>query len=561
MQQFCKKCQNSFEIIEEHFRFYDKISPAFGDKKYSVSPPTLCPACRQQRRLAFRNERKIYERACGLCRKEMISIYHPESPYTIYCYDCFYSDSWDQLASGREFDFEKPFFEQYYQLQLTAPKLGLQKSHDLENSEYVNHVAASKNCYLIFASVNNEECLYCNYVSYSKNIIDGLRVFKSELCYECIDCTECYNLKFSQQCQNCSESLFLYNCRSCSDCFLCTNLVQKSYCLRNEQLSKEEYFEQLQELLPKSLERLTKRWQEFQTLKEESLHKATVGYNNIDSTGDNLINTKNCIDCFDLKNAEDCAYVSYGDDVKDTMDAYGAYPRTELCYETVGTGAPSYSCQFSYLPWEGNSLLYCINAMSSKNCFGCNHIKSKQYCILNKQYSKEEYEKLLPKIIEHMQATQEWSDFFPAKFSPFAYNETVANEYFPLTKEEALAQEFLWSDYESPPPEVAKTISADQLPSNIDDIPDDILNWAVACEVTQKPFRIVQQELEFYRRHNLPIPTKHPDQRHKERFMLRNPRKLWKRRCSKCEKEIESTYDPQRKETVLCEKCYLTEVY
>jgi len=31
-----------------------------------------------------------------------------------------------------------------------------------------------------------------------------------------------------------------------------------------------------------------------------------------------------------------------------------------------------------------------------------------KYCILNKQYSKEEYEELVPKIIEHMQKTGEW---------------------------------------------------------------------------------------------------------------------------------------------------------
>jgi hypothetical protein len=51
------------------------------------------------------------------------------------------------------------------------------------------------------------------------------------------------------------------------------------------------------------------------------------------------------------------------------------------------------------------------------------------------------------------------------------------------------------------------------------------LNWAIKCEVSEKPFRIIKQELEFYRKHNLPIPKKHPDIRHLERMKLRNPRK------------------------------------
>jgi hypothetical protein len=56
----------------------------------------------------------------------------------------------------------------------------------------------------------------------------------------------------------------------------------------------------------------------------------------------------------------------------------------------------------------------------------------------------------------------------------------------------------------------------------------------VICEVSGKPFRIIKQELEFYRKHNLPIPHRHPDVRHTDRMKLRNPRKLRDRKCNKC---------------------------
>jgi hypothetical protein len=52
---------------------------------------------------------------------------------------------------------------------------------------------------------------------------------------------------------------------------------------------------------------------------------------------------------------------------------------------------------------------------------------------LNKQYTKEEYEKLLPKIIAHMKKTGEWGEFFPISISPFNYEETPAMDYYPLT--------------------------------------------------------------------------------------------------------------------------------
>jgi CxxC-x17-CxxC domain-containing protein len=99
------------------------------------------------------------------------------------------------------------------------------------------------------------------------------------------------------------------------------------------------------------------------------------------------------------------------------------------------------------------------------------------------------------------------------------------------------------------------------LPYDITKIPDDILNWAIECEVTNKPFRIIRQELDFYRKHNLPIPKRHPDQRHLDIMALRNPRKLYDKKCDKCGKDIKTTYAPDRKEIVYCEECYNKEVY
>ena len=154
-----------------------------------------------------------------------------------------------------------------------------------------------------------------------------------------------------------------------------------------------------------------------------------------------------------------------------------------------------------------------------------------------------------------------WGEFFPAGMSPFGYNETMAIVYSPLSRDEALARGFRWSDYEAPFPQVAKTIPANLLPTDISKIPDDILNWAILCEVTGKPFRIIKQELEFYRKHNLPIPRRHPDQRHADRMALRNPRKLFARKCDKCSIEIQTTYAPERPEKVYCEVCYNKEVY
>ncbi len=134
-------------------------------------------------------------------------------------------------------------------------------------------------------------------------------------------------------------------------------------------------------------------------------------------------------------------------------------------------------------------------------------------------------------------------------------------EYFPLTKDEALKRGYAWRDPTDEKPDVKKVIPAKQLPQTIGEIPDDVLNWAVVCLVTGRPFRIIKQELAFYRQLDLPLPHKHPDERHRERTTSRSGIKLFSRTCSKCGKEMKTTYGPDRPETVFCENCYLQEVY
>jgi len=542
----------------------------------------------------------------------MLSIYF-SSPFTVYCNDCFYSDGWDPRAYGQEYDFSKPFFQQLYELGLRAPKLTLQKSQDLVNCDYVNHVAGSRNCYLIFASVNNENCFYSNYVNYSKEVFDSLRVWSGEVYYECTDCNNSYNLRFSEQSHTCIDSLFLYNCRGCSSCFLSSNLVKRSYCIRNKQYTKEEYHRILNTVDTGDKNIVENLKKEFEILKKSSPRRSLEGFDNDGSSGNYLKHTKNCRNCFDLSEAENCRNVEHGSKVKDSMDIYGAYPTTELCYESVAMGSQSYHCLFSYLGWDGvSNLSYCINAFPScQDCFGCIQIRNKSYCILNKQYTKEEYEKMVPRIIEHMNQmpyvdtkgrVYRYGEFFPPELSPFSYNETIAQEYFPLSKEEALAKGYSWKDPE--PRNYEITLKTEAIPDHITGVTDSILNEIIQCahyydirvnprfdqresastcnEQCTTAFRIIPQELEFYRKMNLPLPRLCPNCRHYQRIKQRNPLKLWQRKCTcagaqsengiykntaahrhgqnHCPEEFETSYAPERMEIVYCEACYQSEV-
>jgi len=202
--------------------------------------------------------------------------------------------------------------------------------------------------------------------------------------------------------------------------------------------------------------------------------------------------------------------------------------------------------------------------------------RGNSYCILNKQYTKEEYEALVPKIIQHMNEmpyvdkkgrVYKYGEFFPAELSPFSYNETIAQEYFPLTKEQAIEQGYTWKDPEEKNYQI--DIKTQDIPDNIKDVSDDIIGKVIQCSHNgecnhqcTKAFKIVPQELQFYKKMNLPLPRLCPNCRHYERLKQRNPLKLWHRKCMKpeCTNEFETSYAPDRPEIVYCEECYNREV-
>ena len=117
------------------------------DKKIKVPPPTVCPECREQRRIAFRNERALYKRKCDLCGEMVVSRVSPDKPYSMYCKKCWWSDDWNPLSYGRDYDFSKPFLAQFRELLFSVPHVSI-LSTNVVNSACVNHETDPKICYL-----------------------------------------------------------------------------------------------------------------------------------------------------------------------------------------------------------------------------------------------------------------------------------------------------------------------------------------------------------------------------------------------------------------------------
>ncbi len=505
------------------------------------------------------------------------------------------------MSYGREYDFSRSFFEQWrdfiYELPWPAKSV-----LNLINSEYSNASSESKNAYLCFDGDYIEDSAY---VVDGDTVKDGFDLYESrhsELSYDNYMVDEAFRVFFSINIEESTDIWFSRNLIGCNNCFGCVNLRNKSYYIFNKPYSKEAYKEYFMKFNSGSGTTVTEIKKQAEAFWKTHPMRFALAINNVNSTGEHIEHSKNLKECYTVHDSENLTYSQFiKGPANDSYDytSWG-YTASEM-YEAVVCGAECTLMKFSWECWpSSDEVEYSAFCRSSSNLFGCVGLKKKQYCIFNKQYSKEDYHKLREKIVEHMNSMPyvverkmdngerrkieyRYGEFFPPEFSPFAYNETIAQDFFPLTKEQAEAKGYLWREPETK--EFKTTVNAADLPDNIKDVTDDILKEVIACEGCGKAYRIIPMELQFYRRIPLPLPRKCPECRFKDRFKFVNPPKFWKGRCMcngesgkgnggneypnatkhshgvrPCPNEFETSYAPGRPEIIYCETCYNAEV-
>ncbi len=586
----CQNCHQEFVIEPEDFSFYERIN---------VPPPTFCSQCRMQRRFTWRNERTLYKGECAATGKGFLTMFSPESKMVVYDRDYWWSDQWDNLQSGREYDFSRPFFEQYRELLHKAPLPNLANTN-VTRSDYGNHNADSKDCYLLYASYECDNVSFSSGVVGGKDSMDLYNDLKAELCYDDTLSDNLNRVFFSYDTGQSMDSMFLRHSTNVNNSLGCVNLRNKQHCIFNKQYSKEEYQKERAKYDFGSYRNLEAFKKEFEKFHRKFPREFAAFLRCADTTGDHVGDAKNCKECFDgYGGTEDSKYAIHAITLKDSYDGYGFGANGELLYEGVDSGINGSNYRFTVYTHGCHDVSYTYCCHSSSHLFGCVGLRSREYCILNKQYSKEEYETLVPKIIAQMNAMPyvdaagkkyTYGEFFPHEISPFAYNETLAQEYFPLKKEEALLKKYVWKNLGKK--EYAVTVEAEGLPDHIRDVADGILREVIGCAHAGPPaggcthqcteaFKIIPGELDFYRKFNLALPRLCPNCRHYERLRQRNPFKLWHRKCqcggaksesgtytnlskhshgdSHCPNEFETSYSPDKPDIVYCAECYQEE--
>ena len=540
----CKITGNEFEILEDEKSFYDKIG---------VPIPDICPEERARLRLLHRNERSLYKRVCDKTGESIVSVFSPNKPDTVWKYEAWFADDWDATSYGQDYDPNRSFFEQFKELQSKVPKPALLHVRSV-NSEYVNLAADNKNCYMVVESSNNEDCTNCYWIQKCTNCADVSFSHQCEMCYECDDCYGCYRVQESQSCHDSTDCLFCIDCRGCMNCVGCVNLHQQKYCILNEQFTKEEYEEKLALLALDTYEGREKFKAAFVEFAQSQPRKYAEIVNAPNCTGNYIKNAKNCKNCFHCYDAEDCINAEHvWRNAKDCVDVSTAGRNAERIFNSLNAGIDTSDYISCNICWSCSFMYYSAYCFNSTNCFGCFGLRKKNYCILNKQYSKEEYETLKDTIIKDMKERGEWGQFFPPELSLFGYNETVAQDQYPLEKTEASAKGFKWED--TPRGIFGKGNvdwnEFDEKEASVEDITQKVFS----DKDTDQNYRFIVSEVNLLQQINAPLPHKHPDERHLVRMKKRGENKLYKR-ITEDGIDVTTPFAPDRPEKIYSEKGY-----
>ena len=539
----CLKCHLSFSVDSKDKKILDRLD---------VSEPQLCFEHSLQHRMLFRNERHLYRRNCGLCGKSILSVYSQHSPATVYCRPCWYSDNWDALQYGRDYDAKRPFFEQIGELIRQVPHFNLWQVGRNENCEYTNAIINSKDCYLTFSCLEGVGCIYCEQVGFCRDCVDCFLIDNSELLYDCVITRDSYASAFLTRCEKCSSCYLGRHLFDCQDCFGSVNLRHKRFYWYNEPLVEEEYRRRLTEALRnrESFDIHRRRFAEHQ--KQFPLEYArNRASENI--TGQEINKCRNIRRCI-----KDCYRTNHTEVLENSY---------EVSFAVHVTNA-----RFSFITEESSFLDYCYSCYTSTQLFGCVGLRGKKFCILNKQYEEKSYQTLRAQIIAAMKTNDEWGKFFPPQYSLQAYNDTIAYRHFPLTKEQVSIFGMRWEDDQGGIRD-KETLSVERVPTAISETSASITKEILRCVSCGLNYRIQLKELQVLQSVRLSVPTECHECRFRKRFYDRTYiARLYERQCNcdhahdfhkaqRCPNRFFTAYSQDRSEKIFCSPCFQEEIF
>ncbi len=443
----------------------------------------------------------------------------------------------------REYDFSKKFFLNYKEFFQSIELPALMIQSDVENANYADSINSSKNVYLSFIVVMNcENVLYSYYIKHNwKNVLNSVMVWDScENIYFCSWIIHSFNIFYSRYIYNSSNTWFSRNLVWCSECIFCENLENKSYCINNQELEKSEYFTRKEQILKQKKEFIN--WYKNSNTRWMNRWSEKVLWNFVLFSE----NIQNGYFVNKVKNGKNLI-ISWGnEDFENMYDTFCCWWISDF-YWVFASWRLNENIYCSWNIEKSSNIFYSYFCNDCSFCLGCIWLKNKSFCILNKQYSKEEWHEMANKIFAQMDENGTLWEFFPWDLNPFYFNDTMA--YFiddSFTKEEVEKEGFMWRDekvkvdiperaevvYAKNPPVLSDILrntppACSSLPPQSRGTQGGVLsdyqgfdknwNWKINPEILKKVivdkdgnyYKIVPMEYDFLVKYELPLPEIH----------------------------------------------------
>ncbi len=502
----------------------------------------LAPEERLRALLAHRNDRRLYRRTCDETGEALISAYPVECGYRIVKSSIWWGDSWEALDYGFEPQIGESFFAQFAKLQRMVPREGTTVIN-AENCEYNSHVRESKNCYLCSLAFLSEGLLYCYWSVKSRDVLDGFYCSDCELCARCRYVTQCYQCVELYDSSNCSECYFSSELHGCTHCLCCTNLSNKKYQIRNQACSPEDFAREVSQVLNGERERYHHAVSELTQARAQAPRRAQHSLRCEDVIGDHLFNSKRAYHCFDLRDGEACYNNTNGGGFSVAHGYSVGFPISDHVFSSV-TIRSSSEIFFCSNCWNSHALWYCDGCVNCKECFGCAGLKHKQFCFFNRQYTPDAYRTLVSRWRLRMLELGEWGLFFPIELSPYAYDESAAQDFFPLSPQEIRDRGWRVSPQK-------ETAAHERM------TPQKHTPGVRYCSSCGQAFKVVPREQSLSAQLGVPENQECPDCRLTVRFAERAPYQLEERACARCGEKVLTPLSAAAAPVLWCEPCFV----
>lgn len=504
---------------------------------------------------AFWQHFALHKRKCDQTGRSIISVFDETCPYPVW-----HREEWIKHADPpqAEFNPKRDFFEQLWELFQKCP-IPHNVGAGNENCEYTDDWWYSRNCYLCHSGFKCEDAYYCYRTLNVKDCQFCVFSFDSELCTDLINSRNCYAVSYALNSRNCKNSSFLFDCRNCSDCLFSWNLRGKQYCLFNQQLSQEEYEQERQKYDFSSRQEYEKAKLTFTEILRNKAWWRNVYLQQCEQcTGDILDRCKNCENCYFFSDSEDCANSFRGGFNKDILNSVSAF-KSELVYYSALPQDECYDIRMCYNVIQCKYLEYSAHCFNSQYCFGCCGLANKQYCIFNKQFEKDNYQRKVAEIREQLKQDGIYGQFFPFHFAANPYDESLAGFYWPLNREEQQLSGFRIKQSRERRNENHQ--SPEDIPDRSSQANSDICEKTFWDEKAQRPFQITAYDLKFSQENNIPLPNQYYIGRIKEnfRFMFFNG-ELRETKCAQTGQKIMTALPKELDSRILSLEAYHQEV-